>query len=159
MKKKNMNIMKIKNLLKSKNMNFIIMSIIAASFLWYKVPTKIGIDSTIEPYLKDVRKFSNNNLNYRGLHVNYSNLKSNTLGTCFFYRKEILINKNKFSTMNYYDKILLLAHEITHCQKKKGHINKLDKKGCPAHFMHYSDFGSWCNRVNFKKYVKQMKRI
>lgn len=159
MKTKNTNITKLKNLLKSKNMNFIIVSLITATFFWYNMPVKVGIDPKIKPYLIDMQMLSKNNLRYKGLNINYSNLKSNTLGTCSFYKKEILINKKRFSTMSYYDKILLLAHEVAHCQKGIGHINKLDKKGCPEHFMHYSDFGSWCNRINFKKYVKQMKRI
>lgn len=128
--------------------------------LWYtSTPTKKGIDQNLIVYLEKVQSLSQGNLKYEGLSINFTDLEKGTQGTCYFWRKEILIDRKVFKRLDFYGRILLLAHEITHCQKKIDHINGLDYWGCAAHYMHFSDSGKWCNKYKFKTYVEQMKRI
>lgn len=123
------------------------------------LPSKHGVDLELKDYAKEVKRLSNGNLNAKGLHINFTDKYPKELGSCYFWRSEILINFKHWQKMNYYDKIALMAHEIAHCQKDLDHINGLDNWGCAKHFMHYAGTGKWCNRIRFKRYVKQMQEI
>lgn len=138
--------------------SLLLLVISIASYVTF-FPIKKGISPDLKYYVKEVKKLSNNNLNGNSLSINFGKQKEKVLATCYFLRNEIIINEKSWNKLTYYGKILLMAHEIAHCKKRVGHMNKLDKWGCADHFMHYSDTGSWCNYYNFKRYVKQMKEI
>jgi hypothetical protein len=123
------------------------------------VPLKSGIESSLMYYVLKTKEISNNNLDGTNLNINFGSQKDGVLATCYFFREEVVINKKSWNKLDYRGRILLMAHEIAHCQKKIGHINKVDEWGCADNFMHYKDTGIWCNYYNFKKYVKQMKEI
>lgn len=131
---------------------------ISMVYLFY-TPLEYGKHPDFRPYINKVKELSKGNLSAKGLHISYTNFSPKLLGTCFTWRNEILINKKHWQNMNHYDRVLLIAHEIAHCQKNIKHINGLDYWGCAKHFMHYQDKGMWCNRTRFKEYVKQMQEI
>lgn len=135
-----------------------IFAITFGSFITF-IPLKSGIESSLLLYVIKTKEISNSNLDGTNLNINFGKQEENVLATCYFYRKEIIVNKNSWNKLNYNDRILLIAHEIAHCQKQVKHINKVDEWGCADNFMHYRDTGSWCNYYNFKKYAKQMKEI
>lgn len=132
--------------------------LIGMVYLFY-TPIEYGKDPDFIPYINTVKKLSNGNLSAKGLHIHYTNFRPKALGTCFTWRNEILINKKHWQKMTHYDRILLMAHEITHCQKGIKHLNGLTYWGCAKHYMHWQDTGNWCNRIRFKEYVKQMQEI
>lgn len=144
-------------LLKSIKVMLYTMMLGMAYLFW--TPIKYGKDPDFRPYINAVKKLSKGNLSAKGLHIHYTNFRPKALGTCFTWRNEILINKKHWQKMTHYDRILLMAHEITHCQKGIKHLNGLTYWGCAKHYMHWQDTGMWCNRIRFKEYVKQMQEI
>lgn len=134
-----------------------ITALVITSLFW--IPTKRGVDPDFKPYLQKVKILSKGNLHGKGLHINYTNTRPKALGTCYTWRNEILINKKHWQTMTEYDRIQLIAHEVTHCQKGIKHIDGLTAWGCAKHYMHWQDTGEWCNRDRFLEYVKQMQEI
>lgn len=133
--------------------------VITFSSLITFVPLKSGIESSLMFYVLKTKELSDGNLDGTNLNINFGKQEKNILATCYLFREEIVINKKSWSKLDYHGKILLIAHEIAHCSKKIGHINKVDSWGCADNFMHYKDTGIWCNKYNFRKYVKQMKGI
>jgi hypothetical protein len=125
----------------------------------YSIPEQRGIDPGLVTYLDHVVDLSDGNLQYKDLHIHYKDLPKSVAGRCYPLRKEIFIDKKFFKRTGYYGKILLLAHEISHCHKYSNHITGLDKWGCSLHYMDTKFRGRWCDRINFKRYVEQMKRI
>ncbi len=127
-------------------------------YLFY-TPLEYGRHKDFKPYIKEVRRLSKGNLSGKKISMNYTEYRPNALGTCLPWRNEIIINKKHWQTMSHYDRILLIAHEIAHCEKGIKHINGLEFWGCAKHFMHHQDTGKWCNRTRFREYVKQMQEI
>lgn len=146
-----------KSLLKTKIILMLVLLLLA--ILIPRIPSKTGVDKRLKPYLDEVVILSKGNLDYKGLHINFDNLNKETIGVCYYNRKEILIDLNYFKRANEKGKILLLAHEIAHCKKKIEHINGVNGWGCGKHFMHSYDGGNWCNEYMFKEYTKQMESI
>lgn len=136
-----------------------LLSILVAIFIFQIAPRNKGIEKSILPYVLEVDYLSNGNLDGTKLNINFGKLQNHILGTCFLLRNEIIINKKKWKSLDYKGKILLIAHEIGHCSKKKSHINGIDRYGCAKHFMHYSTTGKWCDRYKYKDYIKQMKEL
>lgn len=142
-----------------KRIRYMLYAVLTGMIVLFYVPIERGIDKDLKPYVENVYKVSKGNLNGRKLHIGFTKFRENQLGTCFPWRDQITINKKHWQDMNHYDRILLIAHEIAHCQKGIKHIDGLTYWGCAKHFMHYQDTGKWCNRTRFKEYVKQMQEI
>lgn len=136
-----------------------LLAILVGCVLYNTIPRNFGIEKNLKNYVNIIKQISNGNLDGNNLHINFGQQGDKILGTCYYYRKEIILDKKKWNLMSYNGKILLLAHEIAHCQKKIKHINGLDKWGCALHFMHWQDTGYFCNKYKFKQYVRQMKEI
>lgn len=136
-----------------------LLAILISIIIYNTAPKNRGIDNSLMPYVEDVYILSKGNLNGKKLHINFDKTEPNVLGSCYIFKKEIVINKNKWKNLDYNSKILLMAHEIAHCAKDIEHIKGVDSYGCAEHFMYYSDTGYWCNRANFNKYIEQMRKI
>jgi hypothetical protein len=133
--------------------------VILLAILLPRIPSKTGINPVFIPYLEKIKIISKGNLEYRGVHINFSKLSKYNIGICYYKRNEILIDKKYFKKADENSRILLLAHELAHCKKKIGHIDGVNKWGCGKHFMNSYDGGIWCNDYMFDKYVKQMETI
>lgn len=147
------------NLKLLRNIRIMLYAMMLGMTYLFWTPIEYGKHPDFRPYIKEIKKLSKGNLSAKGLHIHYTNFRPKALGTCYSWRNEILINKKHWQNMTEYDKILLLAHEITHCQKGIKHIDGLTYWGCARHYMYFKDTGKWCNRNRFKHYVKQMQEI
>lgn len=136
-----------------------LLALLIALIIYETAPRKKGIEKTLLPYVIEVDYISEGNLDGTKLNINFGNTLDHTLGICYLLRNEVIINKKKWKSLDYKGRILLIAHEIGHCSKKKTHINGLDRYGCAKHFMHYSTTGKWCDNYKYKEYVKQMKEL
>ena len=133
---------------------FILISILVAG------PDHYTTDKEFVPYIEDVKILSEGNLGVRNIKIGFGTGSKKLLGYCALAWREITVNKSNWKKLDHRSRILLIAHELAHCSGKSiEHINGLDQIGCTEHFMHKSSMGKWCNLVNYKKYIEQMKVI
>ena len=85
-----------KSLLKTKIVLMLVLLLLV--ILIPRIPSKTGVDKRLKPYLDEVVILSKGNLDYKGLHINFDNLKKETIGICYYNRKEILIDLNYFKS-------------------------------------------------------------
>lgn len=117
-----------------------------------------GVDPELKPYFEEVAELSNGNLD--GItRAGFGEKESKVLGRCWNTWGEISINKKNWTNLDHRGKILLIAHEVAHCIKGCKHVNWVDEMGCGKHFMHYQSKGKWCDNVNWKEYLEQMRTI
>lgn len=126
----------------------------------FVTPKKFGVDPEFNKYVKMIEVLSHGNLRPVE-NINFGKTKGNAIGTCrdTFIAKEITIDKKYWTKSTYYDRIILLAHEIAHCYKGVRHNDGLMSDFCAISFMNSYDMGSHCNKKHFKRYVKEMQEI
>lgn len=123
------------------------------------LPTFIAIDPKVASYVQEIGILSNGNLGSSVRGIGFMTFAdSNVLGRCRPLWKEIQLSETYWNNSEYKERIILLAHEIAHCEKRIGHING-QYKGCPDHFMSSHDGGFFCNNKYWYKYIKQMKEL
>jgi hypothetical protein len=91
-------------------------------------------------------------------------LERGILGTCNFVipsmEIDIDIDKNLWKMLTYYEKLLLVAHELRHCVCVDiGHPKtETFDDGCPKHYMNAYSPGIYCSREHFNHYIQQIAK-
>lgn len=116
------------------------------------------IPKDIEPYVEDVYKISEGNLDGKSLDYNFYFLDNQELGFCFEALGRVGINRKYWYKLSEKDKILLIAHEIAHCVKSADHVDT--KEGiCYTNFMSSYSTTDECTNKYYEQYVEQMKEL
>ena len=93
------------------------------------------IPKDIEPYVEDVYKISEGNLDGKSLDYNFYFLDNQELGFCFEALGRVGINRKYWYKLSEKDKILLIAHEIAHCVKSADHVEIVTGKQKPSSWL------------------------
>lgn len=123
------------------------------------VPKYNGIHKEIKPYIQEIKEISRGNLGTKTSRVGFFKKNNKVLGTCNMTTGDISINKKHWKKLSKWSKIMLLAHEIIHCECKLGHITALKWDSCPESIMHTHDGGEYCNDRYKKQYIEEMQTI
>jgi hypothetical protein len=123
------------------------------------VPQHLDIDNELKPYINKVIKLSKKNLGTTIKRVGFFSKESKVLGRCYLVNKTISINKLHWKFLSEWSKIMLIAHELIHCECRKGHTSGRRWDDCPISIMHPTDGGDYCNKRYKKQYIKEMQNI
>lgn len=123
------------------------------------VPKHSGVDKEIKPYLKEIISLSKGNLGKNTNRAGFFKKDNKVLGTCNMRTDDISLNRKHWKKLSKWDRIMLLAHEVIHCECGIEHFTELYWDGCPKSIMHTHDGGIYCNRRYKKEYIKEMQTI
>ena len=135
--------------------------ILVASVLTTHTPKHEKIDHDLEFYVDMVYELTDGTLGGKIERMGFDKeLDNKILGTCYHLTDEISIHPENWKSLSEKERILLVAHEIAHCECKQEHVeSKSEKSWCPEHFMAPTAGGAYCSRIHFDKYIKQMKKV
>lgn len=133
-------------------------SFIALVYLAVLTPMYHSVDPDLKPYFDDLAEISHGNLEGTE-RAGFIPKHDKFAGRCYLVHSEIQINKEYWGRIPYINKMLLLAHEVAHCEKGCDHTNEVDELGCPESIMHYQTINSVCIKLNLKKYIEEMRTI
>lgn len=122
-------------------------------------PKYSSIDKEFKPYVEAVKYFSKGNLGHKTYRMGFSNENNKVLGRCYHINNTIEINKKHWTSLSKWSKVMLIAHEIVHCECGHGHNDETYWDGCPKSLMDSLDGGEYCNRRYQKEYIKEMQTI
>lgn len=116
----------------------------------------------LEKYRKKVMHLSNGKLGDDTRIGFIDRIDSSVLGRCILTLKkfdfEIDIVKEFWYDLGQSRRILLIAHELMHCQCDVFHTKGKLKDGCPRSFMNPYLPDEHCSIVHFDRYVDEMRR-
>lgn len=121
------------------------------------MPRFSEVDPKLQTYVDSVKYYTNGKLgNFTRIGFD-KNLTDPVLGNCrsTLFFNDVGINKKLWTTLSFHEKIVLLAHELLHCEKDVDHKPGYDKIGCPIHIMNPSSGGAYCSKANFDRYMDQ----
>jgi hypothetical protein len=122
-----------------------------------QVPTVYGVDPELKSYVTTIKEMTDNVIGNLD-KITIRGLPGDTAGICrkSTATKEVVINRLAWQKFTYYDKLVLLMHELLHCEKNAVHINGTDNFYCPNHIMNERMGSSTCNKYRIQKYIKQV---
>lgn len=123
------------------------------------VPPHLDVDKEIKPYVDEIIKLSDGNLGKKIKRIGFIQENSKVLGRCYMTNKTISINKKYWKSLSKWSKIMLVAHELIHCECNVKHIPGLRWDDCPVSIMYPSDGGEYCNARYRSEYIREMKTI
>lgn len=132
------------------------------TFIAVSSPPKFGVEKEIQPILEDVVRLSKGNIQGT-VPIHWGDIDTEDkdyLGMCYHrIINYIRIDKKDFEKLNRKSKVILLAHELGHCECGSSHINGYSKDGCPLHFMNRVAPDRSCIRKHWRKYISQTRKI
>lgn len=123
------------------------------------IPQHLNIDPEFKEFVKVVRHLSNDNLGKNTKRIGFIEEDSSVLGRCNPITNTISINKKHWYTLSKWSKVMLITHEIIHCECKIGHIKGIRWDGCPKSIMYPRDGGEYCNDRYRFEYAKEIQTI
>lgn len=124
------------------------------------LPRFTDVDPKLEPYRQEVLFLTEGKLGHFTKIGFDKNIGENTLGNCrrALFGNDIGINPRLWRTISHQEKIVILAHELLHCEKDVDHVEGYGMDGfCPKHIMHPQSGGYWCIKSYFDEYMEQAK--
>lgn len=122
-------------------------------------------DPKLQEYVDIINALSNGKLGHNKIKLGFFSSKKYTtlIGACKFslnnLEYEIDISSRYWRTAGYRSKLLLVAHELVHCEC--GHFKHNNDKfldGCPISVMHESSILYDCRKKHFKHYLKEISK-
>jgi hypothetical protein len=120
----------------------------------------------LEPYVSQIKGMSKGRLGSQVTRMGFGTLKTRkggqvVIGRCeFLYMNgfQIIINESSWDDLTSDEKLLLIAHELYHCEcNARGHNDHKDELSCPKFYMNSSIPNMHCIRNNFDSYMSQIK--
>lgn len=122
-------------------------------------PNSFESNPVLEAYVKKVERLSKGNIK-SNIQINFADLNTPVIGTCYQTAiRYIEIDKEAFDVFTEKKRLLVIAHELAHCQCNYDHIEILDSNSCPYHFMYPATPSFECLYKNWNRYVRQMKEL
>lgn len=123
----------------------------------------------LEVYRDVIAEISDNNLGVENTNLYFAKDIENedetkiTLATCtrfdfnFLGNNFIEINERYWYSLTEVQRVVLLSHELLHCDCDKGHINDLLEDGCESSIMHEYAPDLSCINKHFVRYMTEIK--
>jgi hypothetical protein len=122
------------------------------------IPRHTEVDPIIKPYVETLSKLTKGNIgSYHAIGFSDIN-RPRVLANCriTLLNSDITFDRESWEESSVKKRLLILAHELIHCEKGQGHKSeKEDKKGCPLYLMSPIIGSEYCIANNFYKYIKQ----
>lgn len=125
------------------------------------MPAHFNVDPKIQPYVNEIIKLSKGNLGKKIKRIGFYTVKKENapLAICNTMTNTISVNDVYWKYLSEWSKIMLIVHEIIHCECYIEHIIGLGEDFCPISIMHPYDGGDECNIRHKSKYIKEMQTI
>jgi hypothetical protein len=131
-----------------------------------------GIDPELEDPLAMVYLVSNGTLSRTIKHVGFFKEETEeedgykVIGTCSWFTNwdnialipQIQLHRETWGRYTNTQKIILLAHELYHCECDGDHKDEYFEDGCQAHYMHSYMPSKSCINDHWEEYSKQIKK-
>ena len=72
------------------------------------------------------------------------------------WNTEIVISKKYWDNVNTMSRMLLIAHELAHCECDLDHLDDEYKDGCPKHYLNSTTINYYCRNKYKEEYLKQI---
>lgn len=122
-------------------------------------PEPAYVPEELTHYVNEVYRLSGENLDGRNLNYRFIRNQGAVLGSCNLALGAVEIGRDSWDYMTERERIILIAHEVTHCVKYMDHIILDFSNGCRGHYMDEYMTSKHCIYRDFYKYVKQMREI
>jgi hypothetical protein len=104
-----------------------------------------------------VRLYENKyNIDISNYHnITFKDLNGDIIGVCYMFFNYIAIDKTYWKYSNFRERVLLVFHELGHCDQYLLHDTRLRKDGCPLSIMYPNSPSKKCLNKYFDEYISE----
>ncbi len=133
--------------------SMVIVLIIATMVLSTIDPRYETVNPAFRPYV-DVFEFHYKQKVISG--IEFRELEDTAVGTCYFKTDSIAVDPTYWKYANETERLILILHELGHCDLRRLHIEGKFEDGCPQSLMHPTVIPNQCFERYQEYYITEL---